>query len=182
MVELDEAISLLIMALALGMDAFSVGLGIGLQIIRLKRIFFIGLTVGLFHIVMPFLGMVVGRFLSTKLEGAATLVAGLLLVGLGIHMILQLFEKERKKPMKPIGLGLFLFSFSVSVDSFSVGLSLGMSGVKILLAILSFGLFSMLLTWLGLLLGKRARGLLGKYSECLGGAILCGYGLHFIFG
>ncbi|WP_182200756.1 manganese efflux pump MntP family protein [Paraliobacillus salinarum] len=182
MVELNGSISLFIMAVALGMDAFSVGLGMGLQLLRLKRIFFIGITVGIFHVVMPFIGMVVGRLISTQLEGAAIIVAGLLLFGLGIHMMLQVFQSERKQPMKPIGIGLFLFSFSVSIDSFSVGLSLGMSGVKIVLTIILFGAVSMILTWAGLLLGKKARGFIGVYSELLGGAILCGYGLYFIFG
>ncbi|CQR46153.1 putative manganese efflux pump MntP [Paraliobacillus sp. PM-2] len=182
MIELNGTISLLIMAIALGMDAFSVGLGMGLQLLRLKRIFFIGVTVGIFHIIMPFIGMIVGRLISTQLEGAAILCAGLLLFGLGIHMMLQTFQEERKQPMKPIGIGLFLFSFSVSMDSFSVGLSLGMSGVKILLSLILFGIMSMILTWSGLLLGRKARGLLGVYSELLGGTILCGFGLHFIFG
>ncbi|WP_306291531.1 manganese efflux pump MntP [Paraliobacillus ryukyuensis] len=178
----NETLSLFIMAVALSMDAFSVGLGMGLQLLRLKRIFFIGLTVGFFHIAMPFAGMLMGRFISSKLEGAATLGAGLLLFGLGMHMILQLFQAERKQPMKPIGLGLFLFAFSVSVDSFSVGLSLGMSGVRIVVTTFLFGLTSTVFTWTGLLLGKRARGLLGIYSEVCGGSILCGFGLHFIFG
>ncbi|MFB1051524.1 manganese efflux pump MntP family protein [Paraliobacillus sp. JSM ZJ581] len=182
MVELNETISLLIMGIALGMDAFSMGLGMGLQLLRLKRIFFIGIVVGIFHVVMPFIGMLVGRLITIQLEDVAILFAGLLLFGLGVHMILQTFQSERKQLMKPIGIGLFLFSFSVSIDSFSVGLSLGMSGMRIILTIILFGLSSMILSWVGLLLGKKARGLLGVYSEWLGGSILCGFGLHFIFG
>ncbi len=181
MAELNGTISILIMAMALGMDAFSVGLGMGLQLLRLKRIFFIGITVGMFHVLMPFIGMIMGRLISSQLEGAATLGAGLLLVGLGVHMMFQTFQEDRAKPMKPIGLGLILFSFSVSVDSFSVGLSLGMSGVKILLTIILFGISSAILTWSGLLLGRKAHSLLGVYGELLGGIILCAYGLHFIF-
>ncbi|GGM32702.1 putative manganese efflux pump MntP [Paraliobacillus quinghaiensis] len=179
---LGQLVPLIIMAIALGMDAFSVGLGMGLQLLRLKRIFFIGITVGLFHIIMPFIGIVLGNFISTKLEDIAVLAGGLLLFTLGIHMVLQTFQAERKSPMKPIGIGLFLFAISVSLDSFSVGLSLGMSGVKTFIALLLFGGFSMALTWAGLLLGKRARGLLGVYSEMCGGIILCAFGLRIIFG
>lgn len=179
--QLDQSLSLIMMAIALGMDAFSVGLGMGLQVLRLKRIFFIGITIGIFHIVMPFIGILLGQFISGKMEGLAVIGGGFLLFGLGIHMILQTLQKEQKAQLKPIGLGLLLFALSVSLDSFSVGLSLGMSGVKTLVAIILFGLSSMVLTWSGLLLGRKARGLLGVYSELCGGSILCAFGLHFIF-
>lgn len=170
------------MAIALGMDAFSVGLGMGMQVIRLKRIFFIGITVGIFHVIMPFLGIMLGKFISTRFEDFAVLGGGLLLFALGVHMVLSSFNREEKPAMSPFGIGLLLFSLSVSLDSFSVGLSLGMSGVKVFLTIILFGLASMALAWAGLLLGRKARGLLGVYSELLGGSILCAFGLNIIFG
>ncbi len=91
-----EVLSIIFMAFALGMDAFSVGLAIGMQEIRLKRIFTIGLTVGIFHIVMPFIGLLLGTMISTQIEGIAILAAGLLLCGIGFQMVLQTFQKKGK--------------------------------------------------------------------------------------
>lgn len=170
------------MATALGMDAFSVGLGMGMQALRLKRIFMVGISVGIFHSIMPFIGIVLGRFISTKLEGFAVLGGGLLLFVLGVQMVLNSFNREDKVVVSPVGIGLILFSLSVSLDSFSVGLSLGMSGVKTFLALILFGLASMTLTWTGLLVGRKAKGFLGVYSELFGGSILCAFGLKIIFG
>ncbi|WP_226036294.1 manganese efflux pump MntP [Aquibacillus saliphilus] len=181
-VHIGEIFSLLLMATALGMDAFSVSLGMGMQSLRLKRIFMVGLTVGFFHMAMPFVGIMLGRFISTKMEGFAVLGGGLLLFALGAQMLLNSFNREEKSLMRTTGIGLILFSLSVSLDSFSVGLSLGMSGVKTFLALLLFGIASTILTWTGLLLGRKARGLLGVYSELLGGSILCAFGLKIIFG
>ncbi|KHF28283.1 manganese efflux pump MntP [Anoxybacillus sp. BCO1] len=45
---IGEMITLAMMAFALGMDAFSVSLGMGLLRLRLKQIAYIGLTVGFF--------------------------------------------------------------------------------------------------------------------------------------
>ncbi|WP_077623455.1 manganese efflux pump MntP family protein [Sediminibacillus massiliensis] len=180
--EIAEYISLVFMAAALGMDAFSVGLGMGMQALRLKRIFLIGVTVGFFHVAMPFIGIGLGKFISTKMENFAILAGGLLLFALGAQMLFSSFNHENKQVIRPIGIGLIVFSLSVSLDSFSVGLSLGMSGVKTFLALLLFGLFSTFLTWSGLLLGRKARGLIGVYSEILGGSILCAFGLKIIFG
>ncbi|MUV37401.1 putative manganese efflux pump MntP [Lentibacillus sp. JNUCC-1] len=73
-------------------------------------------------------------------------------------------------------------AFSVSLDSFSVGLSLGITGFQTVMAIVMFGFVSMGLTLSGLLLGRKARSVLGVYSEMLGGSILCAFGLYFIFG
>lgn len=179
---LGEFISILFLALALGMDAFSVGLGLGMQRLRLKRIALIGIVVGIFHILMPFIGILIGKFISEGIGQITILLGGLLLVGIGAQMLFSAFNHELKKVIQPIGTGLLLLSFSISIDSFSVGLGLGMSGVKTALVLFMFGAASMVLSWIGMLLGKKVRGLLGAYSEILGGSILIAFGLKIIFG
>ncbi|WP_018930793.1 manganese efflux pump MntP family protein [Gracilibacillus lacisalsi] len=176
-----EVISIICMAFALGMDAFSVGLGVGMQEIRLKRIFLIGLVVGIFHMIMPFIGLLLGSILSNKIEGIAILAAGLLLCAIGFQMMFQTFWQKDTQILAPVGFGLIMFAFSVSLDSFSIGLSLGLSGVATVFAIIMFGLFSTVLTWCALLIGRRTHHLLGTYSELVGGAILFAFGLHVLF-
>ncbi|SFE09560.1 Putative Mn2+ efflux pump MntP [Lentibacillus persicus] len=177
-----DIVSLVFMAIALGMDAFSVSLGMGMQKIRLKRIAIVGAVIGLFHVFMPFLGILLGHFISEQIGGYATLSGGLLLFGIGAQMIFSSFNHVSKRLAQPIGIGLIFFALSVSLDSFSVGLSLGLSEVKTVIALLLFGTASMVLTWTGMVLGKKMHGLFGVYSEILGGSILCGFGLHILFG
>lgn len=179
---LAEVISLLFLAFALGMDAFSIGLGIGMQRIRLKRMALVGITIGIFHIFMPFLGMIFGQVISAQIGEWATLAGGLLLVGIGAQMFFSAFNHDSSKVVQPIGFGLFMIGFSVSIDSFSVGLSLGISGVSLILALFFFGTFSMVLSWAGMLVGRKVRGFLGVYSGLLGGSILIGFGLNVLFG
>ena len=180
-----EIITLLLMAFALGMDAFSVGLGMGMFKLRLKQIFFIGLTVGFFHMWMPLLGMIAGRFISDQFGTFATYAGGLLLILLGIQMFIpgKMGEEgtQEKRLLAPVGKGLLIFALGVSLDSFSVGLTLGIYGAKTLLTILSFGAAATFLTWAGLLLGRKIQGVLGMYSEILGGSILCAFGLKLLF-
>lgn len=179
---ISEMISLLLMAVALGMDAFSVSLGAGMQQLRLKRIALIGIVFGIFHILLPLIGMIVGQLISTKIGHMAVLAGGLLLIAIGMQMILTAFNHEIKKVIEPVGFGLLFLALSVSVDSFSVGIGLGMSDVKMMIALILFGGVSTCMTWLGFLLGRKMRGLLGVYSEILGGSILCTFGLVIIFG
>lgn len=177
---IGEIVTLAMMAIALGMDAFSIGLGMGMIPLRLRKIGTIGLTVGIFHVIMPFGGMVLGRFLSAQLGSVATVAGGVLLLVLGAQMFYSSFKKDETPAFTPVGFGLIIFSISVSLDSFSVGLSLGMSGARTLVTLILFGLASTVLTWGGLLLGKKVQGLLGKYSEMFGGSILCAFGLQLI--
>ncbi|WP_152446668.1 manganese efflux pump MntP family protein [Bacillus sp. THAF10] len=176
-----EFMALFLMAIALGMDAFSVGLGMGMIKLRLRQIFYIGLTIGAFHVFMPLCGMIIGVFLSEKFGEIATIVGGCLLVLLGLQMMASSMKNEDGPMISPVGAGLFLFALSVSLDSFSVGLSLGIYGARTMLAILLFGAVSMILTWFGLIFGRKLQGWLGAYSEALGGSILLGFGIKLLF-
>lgn len=178
---LSECVPLIFMSFAVGMDAFSVSLGIGMQEIRLKRIAVIGLIIGLFHVIMPFTGILLASIISGKIGHLATLIGGALLFAIGAHMIFSAFSQEAKHHLKLTGTGIWILAFIVSIDSFSVGIGLGLSGAKTLITLFLFGVTSMVLTWIGMVLGRKVHGLLDVYSEILGGSILCGFGLYIIF-
>jgi manganese efflux pump family protein len=171
------------MAFALGMDAFSLAIGMGMLGLRYKHIFKIGITIGAFHVIMPFLGIVIGKFLTQYFGFLAIIIGGALLIILGLQMLYSaLFSDEHnERILQPKGIGLLLFALSVSVDSFSVGLSLGMIGAKTVITLLSFGFMSMALSWLGLIIGKKVQGYIGVYGELLGGCILLGFGIKLLW-
>lgn len=177
---IGELVTLVLMAFALGMDAFSVGLGMGMFKLRLRQIFKIGITIGLFHVWMPLVGMLAGKFLSDKFGTFASIVGGLLLMVLGVQMIWSSLRKSEESVMTPVGFGLLIFATSVSLDSFSLGLTLGIYGAKTILVIICFGVVATILTWAGLLLGRKAQGWIGSYSEALGGSILLAFGIKLL--
>lgn len=177
---IGEVVTLIIMAFALGMDAFSVGLGMGMLKLRLKQILKIGIMIGAFHVIMPLLGMLTGRFLSERFGEIATYLGGGLLLLLGLQMIWSSLKEEEQSLITPVGLGLFIFSLSVSLDSFSVGLTLGIYGAKTALVLIFFGVGACVLTWSGLLLGRKFKGWIGNYSEALGGSILMAFGIKLL--
>lgn len=168
-------------AIALGFDAFSLGIGIGLKGIRYRHIVKLGIVIGIFHILMPVGGMLMGNLMSTILGQWATIVAGLLLIILGLHMIINSFKEDSHQLFDYRTMwGLLLLSFSVSVDSFSVGITLGMFQTSFWLTVLMFGAFGAIMAMLGLVLGRRVSSTLGEYGETLGGIILVVFGVYFI--
>ena len=103
---IGELVTIIIMAFALGMDAFSISLGMGMYRLRFKQMLNIGLIVGIFHILMPLLGMIAGRFLSEKFDAVASYIGGGLLLILGVQMIWSSFRKESESLITPVGFGI----------------------------------------------------------------------------
>jgi len=180
----NESLPLLFMAIALSMDAFSVSLGLGMQPLRLRRIFFIGLVFGLFHMMFPIIGIILGKLLSDEFGQVTIVLSGLLLIFVGCHMFFSAFHIQKDKNKRLFNhtkLGIIILAITVSVDSAPVGLSLGITGVKTVIALMLFGIFSTLFTWTGLLIGRKVTGFLDSYSELLGGSILLSFGLYILF-
>ncbi|MBW5445954.1 manganese efflux pump [Cohnella sp. CFH 77786] len=174
-------IAILLMAAALGMDAFSLGIGIGLKGVRLLDVIKLSSVIALFHILMPLGGMVTGQYVSSLLGGVATSAAGALLLLLGGHMVYSSLRGDKSESIDHrTGWGLLVFSLSVSIDSFSVGVSLGMFSGHLLFTVLMFGFFGGLMSVLGLLLGRKVGHSLGGYGEAFGGVILFAFGLLFL--
>jgi putative Mn2+ efflux pump MntP len=179
-----QIVTISIMAIALGLDAFSLGVGIGMKGIRLLHVLRLSLLIAFFHMLMPLLGLLTGSYVGHLLGQVTTYAAGGLLVLLGGHMVYNSFrsDAEGSRAMDHRTFwGMILISLSVSVDSFSVGVSLGMVVKDVFLTILAFGVSGGLMSIIGLLLGRRVSRGLGEYGEALGGAILLGFGLLFIF-
>ncbi|HIW33741.1 MAG TPA: manganese efflux pump MntP family protein, partial [Candidatus Paenibacillus intestinavium] len=111
----------------------------------------------------------------------ATIVAGILLIMLGTHMIINSFKEEEMQMLDHRTFwGLMLLSFSVSVDSFSVGITLGMFQAEFWLTVCLFGILGAVMAMLGLILGKRVSQSMGVYGETFGGIILVVFGVYFI--
>ena len=176
------SVTVLMIGVARGMDAFSLGVGMGMGGIRLLTIAKVSITIGVFHIIMPLIGIAFGIFLTSYVGYIAVYIGGLILVVLGLHMLWNcFFDGEEKSPiLKKTFWGLLLFSFSVSLDALSVGLSFGLFRVNVALAVLIFGVTSTVLAATGLLLGRRVGGWFGEYSEVFGALILLGFGLKFL--
>ncbi|WP_040952299.1 manganese efflux pump MntP family protein [Gorillibacterium massiliense] len=180
--QMGQLFTILIMAAALGMDAFSLGVGVGIRGIRFLDAFKMSFVIGLFHIFMPLGGMVTGHYLGELLGNLAVLAGGGLLALLGGHMI---YSSIRGGAVRTIDhrtpWGMLIFALSVSIDSFSVGVSLGIFASDVALTVLIFGFFGGLMSIMGLLLGRRASQWAGDYGEALGGLILLAFGIKFLF-
>jgi len=177
-----QLFTLFMISVALGMDAFSLGVGIGMRGVLVREALKISGTIGLFHILMPLLGISVGRYLGSLVESIAVMTGGGLLCILGVNMMVHAFrsgEEEYRIDTSTI-MGTLMFSLTVSLDSLSAGLSLGLFEADLLLAVLLFGTVGGLMACTGLLLGRNVGEWIGDYGEVVGGIILISLGLRFL--
>lgn len=177
-----QFLTILVMAFALGMDAFSLGIGMGMKGIRLLDIVRVSFVIACLHIIMPLLGMMMGHYIGTLLGSLAVSIGGVLLVILGIHMVYSsLFGEVTMAFNHRKAWSLLLFALMVSVDAFSVGISLGIFATDIVLTVLMFGVFGGLMSVTGLMVGRKFGHWAGEYGETIGGVILTALGLKFLF-
>jgi len=171
-------------SIALGMDAFSFSLALGMVGINNKTAGRLAVTVAVFHVFMPLLGLWAGQKLGAIFGNVATGIGVVILLWLGSKMVLGALGGKKEKSFKPNlqGFSILALAASVSLDALSVGFSLGTFVSRILPATLVMGAFAGTMTAGGILLGRRLGTFLGNKAEALGGAILIIIGIKMGWG
>lgn len=178
-----ELITILTTAVALGSDAMSLGMGLGMRRLTNAEIFKVSVTIGLFHILMPLAGMTVGLYLHNLIGDIASIIGAIMLIGLGMHMIWDVWSGEEERFLdldKTVGWGLLVFATSVSIDALSVGFSLGLSDSNLGIAITLFGIVGGLMAAIGLSIGSLVGRVFGNSMEVVGGLILILFGVQYL--
>ncbi len=174
-----EFLLVVIIAISLSMDAFSISLAYGTLKIEKNKQYIISMTVGIFHFIMPLIGLIVGNKIISIFKIRPEILIFIILVVIGIEMVYETFKKkETIKIMHK--LEILLFAFVVSIDSFSVGITLAKINKNYLLSALMFALTSSIFTLIGLKLGNKIETLIGKMSTVIGGIILIIIGISYI--
>ncbi len=160
-------LNLLLIAVGLSMDTFSLSLTYGL-IIKNKNIAKkIAITVGLFHFFMPLIGNIIGEYFLNLIKINAEIVESVVFLSIATELLISLFKNEEIKEITSI-LSIITFSFAVSIDSFIVGIGLDAITKNHLFSSLIFMITSFLFTYIGLFLGKKIRNYIGKKADVIG--------------
>ena len=172
-------IIILTIALSLSMDAFSLSLAYGTLNLEKKDINKISIIVGIYHFIMPLLGLTTGKILIELIQINPNMIVTIVLSFIGIEMIIDSFKKEEAVKIMSQK-ELLLFGLAVSIDSFSVGIGLEAITKKYLLSVLTFSISSITFTYVGLMIGKKINNIIGHISTLIGGLILIIIGITYI--
>lgn len=178
-----------LLAVALGSDAFSVAVCVGLagansiERIRLATGF------GSFQLLMPVVGLYIGRLFSQisifgrEVDQFAGYVGGGMLILLGLFIIVRTIRDGVHCPkfIHKSLVALIAASIGVSIDALAVGFSLGILGTKLLLTVIIMGAVAFIMTIVGLEVGNQAGKYVQNWAAVLGGMILIGIGTRLLF-
>lgn len=180
-----HVLDLILLAVALAMDAFAVAVATGVSLKRVspRQTFRLSWHFGLFQALMPILGWMGGLSVRVYIESYDHWIAFGLLGYIGYKMIREAFEDDdnnRGDPTK--GVRLVMLSVATSIDALAVGLSLSMLGISVWIPAVVIGVVAFLFTMGGLHLGQRVSRAksLSKYAELLGGVVLFGIGVRIL--
>lgn len=175
--------ALLLLSLALAMDAFAVSLvrgaaGKGRKIDAL----ILGSAFGLAQGLMPLVGWLLGVAFAETFRSIDHWIAFALLTVLGLRMIREARSKETETvargPLSP--LGLLVAAFATSIDAAAAGVALPLLGVPIPVACLVIGGVTGVLCASGYVAGARIGTKLGKKAELAGGIALISLGIKIL--
>lgn len=177
-------ITVFIIAVGLGIDAFSVAIGIGATnnkkswapVLRLAAFF------GIFQFAMPVAGWLAGLTVVEIIGSFDHWIAFVLLALVAGKMIWEGFEKEsaEDKDDKTRGWPLLMLSIATSIDALAVGFSFSVLKSPILFPAVIIGIVCFIMTVTGMVFGKVLAKIFGKKVEIFGGLVLIGIGIKIL--
>src|SRR6202171_6530006 len=156
----------------------AVGLGV-LPLTRRLRIEIAAIFL-VMEVLMPVVGLVLGSQLAGTIGGKGQLVAGLVLVGIGAYTIVETRRETRDLKIPVKRRTVVLLAVALSLDNLVVGLGLGLLHAPLVVAAAFMGFCSLVLTVIGLELGRQLGARIGERSEIFSGLALIGAGVFVL--
>lgn len=178
----------ILLALGMSMDAFAAAIGKGatLHNPRFSIALRTGLVFGVIEAITPLIGWCMGIYASQFVLQWNHWFAFLLLTFLGGRMIIAGIRGSNHDEYASSGhYGFWLLvttAFATSLDAMAVGISLAFLQVNIIATALTIGCATLIMSTLGVMLGRFIGPLLGKRAEIAGGCILIGIGCEMMWG
>lgn len=175
--------TVVLIAVALAMDAFAVAVASGLYIHRLhlNHALRIAGLFGLFQGVMPLAGWLAGRSAQRLVAAIDHWLVFALLAGIGSKMLYESMKLDDRRGFNPLDMSfLLLLAVATSIDALAVGVSYGLLDVAVATPAVIIGGVTFALSLAGVYLGDRIGHLFERRFEALGGLILIGIGLRIL--
>jgi putative Mn2+ efflux pump MntP len=179
-----DALTIILIAFGLAMDAFAVSIASGMTITqnRKKAGLLTAAFFGGFQMLMPIAGWAIGLTLAGVISAFDHWIAFGLLAFIGAKMIYEGTKKEedQKIPRELQLQSLLILSVATSIDALMVGLSFAFLQTSILLPIAIIGAITFGLSLVGFYFGCGLGKVFGHRIEIAGGIVLIVIGLRIL--
>ena len=155
----------------LSLDNFRVAVALGTVPFGFRRAVQVALTFGLWDVVMPLVGLVIGGQVGPAIGPIAGLVGSVVLGGYGLYLLIcALRTPEPDELDHPWA--LFGIPLSLSLDNLLAGASLGLLGFSPVFSSVLFGVITAVMSLVGLQVGRVVARLVRIRSDLVSGIAL----------
>lgn len=186
-----DIVTLLLTAVGLAMDAFSVSVSEGVCLKKFKSVYAVktGLFFGIFQFVMPCLGWILGFGFTNIMSKYAPVLAFVLLAFVGGKMIFEACHPKKEDIIDPLDNKILtLLAIATSVDALAVGITFAameigfwaLNGVFFNSAVI--GIIAFVFSAAGVYIGNKCGDIFGNKAEIGGGIVLIAIGIKMLLG
>ncbi|MBX3262767.1 MAG: manganese efflux pump [Labilithrix sp.] len=178
-------VEIVVLAVALAMDAMAVAgaRGLAAERIRAREALLVAAFFGGAQAAMPALGWLAGASLSSWIGGWGHWLTFVVLTGLGIKMIHEAVTasddpEAPRDASRPFGWkALAALAVATSIDALGAGITLAVRGANVVVACATIGAVTAALSFAGVYVGHRFGARVGKRLDVLGGVVLVALGV-----
>lgn len=178
---MNSTIEIVILAIALSMDAFAVSIGLGAKKNTPGLALRAGLYFGIFQTLMPLIGYFAGMGVSAWIETYAHWIAFGLLTFIGAKMIYEGMQEGIEEDISTVTHKMMLaLAIATSIDAMAAGFSLTLLNANPYLASLAIGAITFAFSVAGVSIGKNSGTWLESKAEFFGGTVLILLGIKML--
>ena len=180
-----EIVSIILLAIALAMDAFSVSMtkGFTQKDITRNEILWYGIFFGAFQFMMPVIGYLCGSAITSFISTVAPWIAFILLLAIGFNMIRESVSNDDEEIADTFSFKeVTLLAIATSIDAFAVGITFAILNTSLLFPCTIIGIVAFLFSIAGIFIGKKLGDYFGDKFQILGGVILILIGFKILLG
>ena len=174
---------LLLLAVALSMDALAVSIckGMSIRKLKLRHALIVGAWFGAFQAIMPTLGFLLASTFADLITAVDHWVAFALLALIGGNMIRESLSKEEEKVDASLSfVSMLLLALATSIDAMAVGITFAFLDVAIVPAVLLIGACTFVISAVGVKIGNVFGTKFKSAAELVGGIVLVLIGVKIL--
>ncbi|KPV44915.1 manganese efflux pump MntP family protein [Alicyclobacillus ferrooxydans] len=168
-------LQLVLLGMALGLNNALASVALGTSGLKRSKLLQIAFLFALFEALMPILGIFLGDEVARLIGNHARYVGVGLLAAVGVYFFLKASDEqkadEQREPSLP-GVKSIILAIALSLDNLTVGFGLGMLDVPLTLAAIAFGCISLVMTYVGLEIGRFLGKKVAVSADKLSGIVL----------
>lgn len=176
-------LEILLIAIGLAMDAFTVSIckGLSMKKMNWKKAIIVGLYFGIFQALMP----IIGYFLGSTFEDLVThidhWIAFVLLVTIGGNMLKEAFANNSENCNDNVDFKtMSILAIATSIDALAIGITFAFLQVNIWISAIIIGIVTFAISIIGVKIGNEFGDRYERRAETVGGFILIFMGVKIL--